>query len=220
MLDQFKSPRLRASSLKLIDQANQIIEQYQAEDLKLTLRQLYYQFVSRDWLANTVRNYKNLGHVISEGRLAGLIDWDAIEDRGRVPSIPYHAEDLESFVDSMRRMGSAYTLDPWEGQENYVELWVEKDALSGVLRPIAEKHSITLSVNRGYTSQTAMYNAAERFKEREDRNNVILYVGDFDPSGEDMVRDIEERLYLFGAIVYGIGFLRGLHAGYGLTKKP
>lgn len=197
----FRATRFTAASTLTIERANEVIEAYQAEGLRLTLRQLYYQFVSRDWLANTDKNYKALGRVISDARLAGLVDWNAIEDRGRVPSVPHHEVSMSSFLDSMRDMAQAYSLDPWQGQKKYVELWVEKDALSGVLRPIAEEFSIALSVNKGYSSQSAMYAAAERFIEFEPRDGVILYVGDFDPSGEDMVRDIRERLALFRADV-------------------
>lgn len=103
---------------------------------------------------------------------------------------------------------NTYRLPRWKGQDKYVELWVEKDAISGVLAPMASQYHVTLMVNRGYSSQSAMHEAAQRFiaKETEagretDRQGILLYIGDHDPSGEDMVRDIQDRLDMFGANV-------------------
>lgn len=203
MIEEFKTPNLKASSRKLIEQANEIITQYQVDGIQLTLRQLYYQFIARNWLANTFRNYKNLGYVVSEGRLAGLIDWSALDDLSRVPSIPSFSEDLDSFIENMRDMGRAFVLDPWADQDFYVELHVEKMALSSVLGPIAEQFGIGFSMNRGYSSQTAFYDASKRFIEARENGKecVCLYCGDHDPSGEDMMRDFADRMRMFGADV-------------------
>lgn len=184
----------------MIEKADAIVADYQAQGYRLTLRQLYYQFVSRDLLPNTERSYKNLGNAISEGRLAGLIDWDAIEDRVRVPDIPAQWGSVEALVNSAIR---AYRLPRWEGQENYCELWVEKDALAGVLAPLASEYHVVLMVNRGYSSQSAMFESAFRFRRAAEKHDKchLLYLGDLDPSGEDMVRDVRDRLAMFGADV-------------------
>lgn len=184
----------------LIAEANRIIEDYQGQGYRLTLRQLFYQMVSRNLLPNTERAYKNLGETISDGRLAGVIDWEAIEDRIRVPRRPPEFEDLADLAEAALR---SYRLPRWKGQAYYVELWVEKDALAGVLEPLALEAHVTMMVNRGYSSQSAMFEAGLRFRRaaREGRNCVLLYLGDHDPSGEDMVRDVQDRLNLFGADV-------------------
>jgi hypothetical protein len=96
---------------------------------------------------------------------------------------------------------SSYYLPRRENQPCYIELWVEKDALYGVIFPVAHGRHVTMMVNKGYSSQTAMYDAAQRFIENGDKKCVLLYLGDFDPSGEDMVRDIDTRLEMFGANV-------------------
>lgn len=203
MRECFQKTNFRPSSLTLITQANEIIEQYQADRIQLTLRQLYYQFVSRNWLANSDRNYKNLGNVLSEGRLSGLVDWSAIDDLGRVPSIPSWDENLTTFIEQMKQYATAYSLDRWRGQEFYVELHVEKQALSSVLRPIADQFGVGFSMNRGYSSQTAFYDASKRFIEAAEagKHCVCIYAGDLDPSGEDMVRDFRDRMAVFGADV-------------------
>lgn len=202
MKQRFKALDFSKESQTRIEQANQIITDYLAQGLTLTLRQLFYQFVSRGIIENTERSYKNLGSVISKGRLAGHIDWDAIEDRVRVPEKPPEFENLKQFVDGVI---SIYRLPRRRGQENYVEICVEKDALAGVLSPIARRHHITLMVNRGYSSSSAMYEAAVRIRQACRRNEsaraVLLYLGDLDPSGEDMVRDVADRLKTFGTEV-------------------
>lgn len=217
MREQFVEIRFSAASLTKIEQANTIIEEYQAQDLRLTLRQLYYQFVSRDLLPNTPKDYRNLGSLLNDARLAGRVDWDAIEDRGRQPRRASEWPNVQSLVDSALY---AYRLPRWEGQDHYAELWVEKDALAGVLEPLAHEFHVTLMVNRGYSSASAMYESARRFirackGDEEDagdrpsatyegeqvflaREPVLFYLGDHDPSGEDMVRDIRDRLERFG----------------------
>ena len=200
MKRRFIDQNFRADRLQTIATANEIIESYQAQGYRLTLRQLYYQFVSRDLIRNSERSYKALGNAISDGRLAGLIDWAAIEDRVRVPKTPGEWDNIEDLVESAV---AAYRLDRWDGQASYCELWVEKDALAGVLEPVATDYHVTLMVNRGYSSQSAMYVAANRFRQAKHARKAkyLFYLGDHDPSGEDMVRDVRDRLALFGAEV-------------------
>lgn len=197
MKEQFLQINFRAERLRLIEVCNRVIETYLQQGFKLTLRQLYYQLVTENIIPNEERAYKSVGKLVSDGRLAGLIDWDAIEDRARIPRIPQEFENLRDLVNVAL---SAYRLPRWQGQFEYVELWVEKDALSGVLAPLATQYHVSLMVNRGYSSQSAMYEAAQRFIEKGSenggRNGILLYLGDHDPSGEDMVRDIEDRLKL------------------------
>lgn len=204
MIEAFKTPKFKKASLKIIEQANEIIERYQADEIQLTLRQLYYQFVSHvEGFENSDRSYKNLGWLISEARLCGLIDWSAIDDLGRVPALPSWDTDLGTFLSQMRDMGSAYALDRWAGQDYYIELHVEKQAAQSVLKPVAETFGIGFSMNRGYSSQTAFYDAGKRFiaAAEDGKECICLYAGDHDPSGEDMVRDFEDRMQLFGAPV-------------------
>lgn len=199
MKETFRAKKFRPSDLTLIASCDATIEDFQSQDLRLTLRQLYYQLVTRNEIPNTPESYKALGKLVSDARLAGLLDWDAIEDRVRQPVVPSEWSSVSSLV---RSAVAAFRLPRWEGQEHYVELWVEKDALAGVLEPIADAHHVTLMVNRGYSSQSAMYAAAQRINEgigtSGDRDGHILYLGDHDPSGEDMVRDVQERLEMFG----------------------
>lgn len=191
-----------------IDQANEIIAEYQAQGFKLTLRQLYYQFVSRDLISNTVQSYKSLGDVVNDGRLAGLIDWDAIEDRTRNLRSSPHWSSPRSIV---RACADQFAVDLWDTQDNYVEVWIEKDALVGVIEGICIEFDVPHFACRGYTSQSEMWGAAQRLIERENRGKktTIIHLGDHDPSGIDMTRDIQDRLELFGstAVIHRIALV-------------
>ena len=177
-----------------LEQVKKIIEHYAAQDYRLTLRQLYYQLVSQAIIPNKVSEYAKLSKLLVNGRMAGEVDWDAIEDRLRVPKIPYW---FTGVADAINDTISQYLLNRMEGQDNYIEVWCEKDALSNVLYRVTKKYHIKLMINRGYSSCTAMHDAFERFDAQA--NIHVLYLGDHDPSGLDMVRDIEKRLEGFGA---------------------
>lgn len=201
MKEIFQDLKLRPDNMDRLTRINGIIEEFQGKGYRLTLRQLYYQLVSRDVIANTPEEYKKLGGLLVKGRMAGVVDWDAIEDRIRVPKIPYWVNDIEDALNDTIRQ---YRLDRMEGQDYYIEVWCEKDALSGIILRVTEKFHIRLMINRGYSSASAMYRAAKRFQSQIDTNNklpLILYLGDHDPSGLDMVRDIRERLEEFGIMV-------------------
>jgi len=177
----------------VVAQIVQIVEYYESLGYKLTLRQLHYQFVSRNWIINHDTAYKKLGKILDDCRYAGLIDWSSIEDRGRVPKLPYWVHDIP---DALSDAVSSYRLNRQKGQENHVEVWTEKDALSGIMSRSTSKYHVRLVVNKGYTSSSAIYAAYQRFLEVLDsgRSVTILYFGDHDPSGLDMIRDIRERL--------------------------
>jgi hypothetical protein len=198
----------RTDTKTRIDQANEIIAEYQAQGFKLTLRQLYYQFVSRDLISNTVQSYKSLGDVVNDGRLAGLIDWDAIEDRTRNLRSSPHWSSPRSIV---RACADHFAVDLWDTQDNYVEVWIEKDALVGVIEGICIEFDVPHFACRGYTSQSEMWGAAQRLIERENRGKktTIIHLGDHDPSGIDMTRDIQDRLELFGstAVIHRIALV-------------
>lgn len=193
---EYLQKSFRSDSLKLIDKINAIIEEYELQGFSLTLRQVYYQMVARAIIQNNERSYKNLGNLISDARLAGLIDWTAIEDRTRNLRGNSHWSSPDSIINSAAR---SYHLDHWEGQEYYVEVWVEKDALVGIVGQICSRLDVNYFSCRGYVSQSEMWGAACRLKRRQDdgQHIVLLHLGDHDPSGKDMSRDIVERMQTF-----------------------
>lgn len=197
---QYKDIRFRQSSLDLIRLVNEVINDYKAQGYELTLRQVYYQLVARGYIPNNERSYKNIGNLINDGRLAGLIDWYAITDRTRNLRGNSHWDTPSKVIASAKY---SYLLDKWEGQPNYVEVWVEKDALVDVVGQACRPLDVPYFSCRGYTSQSEMWMAAQRFRRQDFREQrIIIHLGDHDPSGIDMTRDIQERLDMFGADVY------------------
>lgn len=189
----------RSGTLELIDTANRIISQYQAQGYSLTLRQLYYQLVSRNILANKQKEYKRLGSIINDARLAGLIDWYAIEDRTRNLRGNSHWSSPKSIVDAAVRR---YAINKWENQSWRPEVWIEKDALVGVIERICRRLDIDYFSCRGYTSASEMWKAAQRLRGYADADQIpiVFHLGDHDPSGIDMTRDIEERLCMLAGL--------------------
>lgn len=179
---------------KLIVKINEIIGEYQG---RVSVRQLYYRLVAADLINNNQTEYDRIQALITDARYAGLIDWSSVEDRNRAPTRP---EEWPNARAALSEIVANFRLDRWETQSYYVEIWVEKAALEGVLWPIALDYHVTLMVNRGYSSASAMKESADRIRARcfGGKRAVILYVGDHDPSGLDMLRDIPARLLEFG----------------------
>lgn len=197
---QYKEIKFRQNSLDLINLVNQVVDEYKAQGYELTLRQAYYQLVARGYIPNNERSYKNIGNLINDGRLAGLIDWYSITDRTRYLRGHSHWDEPADVIASAKY---SYNLDKWKGQPNYVEVWVEKDALVDIVGQACDPIDTPYFSCRGYTSQSEMWGAAQRFIRQGYREQrIIIHLGDHDPSGIDMTRDIQERLNMFGADVY------------------
>lgn len=196
---KYQDFKFKAATLARIDQANTIIAEYQAQGYDLTLRQLFYQFVSRDLLPNNDREYSKLGDVIANARMAGLIDWEAIVDRTRFIRENSHWFGPDAIVRTCSRQ---FQVDKWADQPTYIEVFVEKDALIGVLERVCKENDVPYLACRGYASASEIWRAGhERLlpKMQADKQVTILYLGDHDPSGIDMTRDIRERLNVFTA---------------------
>lgn len=179
-----------------IDKANAIIEEYKAQGYELTLRQIYYQFVSRDFIPNNQREYKNLGEILNDARNAGLVDWDAMVDRTRnLKSLAHWTQP----GDIIQACADQFRLDHWQGQTYRPEVWIEKDALVGVIERVCEENDVPFFSCRGYTSQSELWGAAMRLKRHAERGQtpIVFHFGDHDPSGVDMSRDITDRLALY-----------------------
>ncbi len=197
---KYKEIAFRQKSLDLINLINGVISEYSKQGYELTLRQTYYQLVARGYIENNERSYKNIGNLINDGRLAGLIDWNSITDRTRNLRRNSHWDRPQDVIYSAKY---SYLLDKWEGQPNYVEVWVEKDALVDIVGQACEPIDTPYFSCRGYTSQSEMWTAAQRFIRQKNREGrFIIHLGDHDPSGIDMTRDIQERLNMFGANVH------------------
>ena len=151
MKEKFREIKLSKKNLEKLNKINSIIQEYEADGYRMTLRQLYYQLVSRDIIPNEQKEYAKISTLLKEGRMAGIVDWHAIEDRLRVPYLPYWYISPKEAIDDV---AETYRLNRQWRQKIHVEVWVEKDALSGVLKRITSKYHVNLLVNRGYGSVT------------------------------------------------------------------
>ena len=183
-----------------LDKIVKITEEYIKMGQRLSVRQLYYQLVAHNVIPNSISSYNSAKELIKNGRRTGDIDWDCIVDRGRVPVMPHQYASVSEF---MSKTVGSYRRNRWEGQPHYVEVMVEKDALTGVLEPIANEYHVLLLANKGYSSTSAMHTAAERISQEHESGKTchILYMGDHDPSGVNMVRDIKKRMSEFKCTV-------------------
>lgn len=197
MKQQYEHFKFRRSSLALIETMNKIIADYTQQGFTLTVRQLYYQLVTRNIIANDQKNYKSMASIANDARLAGLMDWNAIEDRTREFSGRNH---WDSGADLLNACANQYHMDMWEGQDVRPIIIVEKEALQGVFERVCHQYDTSLLCARGYPSVSVLRNyvkytmipaidAGQRFK--------FLHFGDHDPSGIDMTRDLTERFTLF-----------------------
>jgi hypothetical protein len=168
---------------KLIKMAAEILRQYHP----MTVRQVYYQLVSRQVIENSRSAHQSVSKALVAARREGLIPWAHIEDRLRRPRCAPMWSGLPDFAVTA---AGWYRRDVWETQPARIEVWLEKDALSGIFEDELDGYGVTLNVGRGFDGWDSIHNAASRLGD----GDAILYFGDFDPSGEDMVRSLRERL--------------------------
>lgn len=191
---RYKELRFQKDARDLIDRANAIIDQYSAQGYSLTLRQLYYRLVATDVnYENTIQQYKKLSSTMSRARYAGLTSWTAISDNHRNFNNIFIENELTAAVEDLARF---YAPDRWQDQEDYIEVWVEKDALTDVISKPCKRWGVSYMACKGYMSSTQAWQAALRFGKaaQEGKNCYLLHLGDHDPSGIDMTRDNGARL--------------------------
>jgi len=221
-MEEFFEPiALGDDALRIVTDVRRILSSYRTQGYRLTLRQTYYQMVAHDlfpdsrkwrnvggdkWVRdpngtkNATPNYKWLGGIMTDARLCGMVDWDMIEDRGRECVENGHWDSPASIV---RACSEQFRFDTWADQPWYVEVMVEKEAMEGIIGPVCRQLDIPFTANKGYSSCSAMREAGQRIMNALDngRDICIIYLGDHDPSGVDMSRDVEDRLKLFSRYV-------------------
>lgn len=187
----------------IIEQSIDILSNY--EPGVLTIRGLHYQLVSRG-MTNDIQHYKRVVAATGVARWNGSIAFDAFSDRDRSLATDTEADPsvLEDKIDQAKeQVGlwiSSYRLNRWENQPYYPEVFIEKKALEGVFYKPCWRQGVALGACKGYPSLTFLHDATLRFKEAEKRGQqpIILYFGDYDPSGEDIPRALKENIVNLG----------------------
>jgi hypothetical protein len=187
----------------------------------MTVRQLFYQLVSRKVIDKTEAEYKQtVVRLLSNMRRAGQIPFSWIADGTRWQRKPNTHRNLSSALDEMHRY---YRRQLWAEQPNYVEIWLEKDALSGVLYDVTSEYDVPLMVTRGYPSLSFLSNAAEQIAEIG-KPTHLFYFGDFDPSGVDIPKKVERDLREFSGdadIAFEVVAVKPWQIdAYGLQTRP
>lgn len=200
MKQPYITKRFNRSSLDVIAKAEEICDTYAAQGLDLTIRQLYYQFVARDLIRNNLNEYKRIVQIMNDARMAGLIDWSHIVDRTRFLRGNGH---WDNPADILKSAAYGFMRDRWALQPERVEVWIEKDALVGVIQNPCSTWDVPYFACRGYSSVSELRRAGQRLAryERQGKHTTVIHLGDHDPSGIDMTRDIEDRLRVFGSSV-------------------
>lgn len=197
---EYVSKKFQAKSQERIDQIIEIVREFEDDGYDLTSRQIYYQLVARGFVENSQASYKRVASLIADSRMAGLLDWYSIVDRTRHIRGLNHWESPHSII---RGAARSYREQKWSDQPVRLEVFIEKDALIGVIEGVCNELDVDYFSCRGYSSASEMWRAAQRFIAYNDNGQrvVIVHLGDHDPSGIDMTRDIRDRLAVFGADV-------------------
>jgi len=190
----------------ITDNAIEIVGRYNPGEL--TLRALHYQLVGLG-MTNSMQHYKRVVSAMEVARWEGLVDFEAFSDLDRTMVGDTHADTtnlddkIEEAKGQVRAWAQIYNKNRWENQPIYAEVFIEKKALQAVFQNTCFDNHIALGAVKGYPSLTFLYEAAQRFKkrEREGKECVILYFGDYDPSGEDIPRSIGDNLTRMGVTV-------------------
>lgn len=207
---------MQKQSLELLTQVQEIIDSY---DFALTLRQIYYQLVAKQIIPNEQRYYKKLSRICVAGRDEGILPEEGFADRLRAVDKLSSWSDLNEFMQSVKK---SYRKDKWQNQDDYVEIWTEKDALRSVLTEITYQYDVALMVARGQLSRTEVYRTAERYKDQNNKECFLYYCGDFDPSGLSIYNSIRKRLEDFGVSINfeRIALTQGQIEEYQLPSDP
>ena len=204
MREAFTESNFRQDTLEMIEGCNQIIGWFQDQNLTPTLRQLYYQFVSRGMIENTMKSYNKLKDVVTKGRMTGMIDWDGIEDRTRELKT-WLIEENEGAV--VRALPDAYAVDMWENQERFIVVLVEKEALGTIVQKACQKYRVPYLSCKGYLSASVAYKTGQLLATERYRHHLpplVIHLGDHDPSGIDMTRDNDDRLNLLSGVAVDV----------------
>jgi len=173
-------------TLRIIQAASELLDPEQP----MTLRHLYYLLVSSGDLHNSQKDYDNLIRVTGQARKRGELPFDGLIDNMRGHIKPSSWSGLSDFT---QETAETYRKNLWANQKDYIEIWCEKDAISGVIGDVTWEYDVHLRPTRGYPSLTFLYGVADELT-KIGKPIHIYYLGDHDPSGLDIERSCRQEL--------------------------
>lgn len=171
-----------------------IKQEFDEQQPPMTVRQMFYRMVVAGFVTKDLSGYRRVQQQLLKMRRRAAIPHGWITDNTRWVRKP---RTYESLIDALMHMQEYYRRALWSRQSEYIEIWLEKEALAGVVNAVTQHYDVPLFVARGYSSETFIFEAAENMK-GVDKPIHVYHFGDYDPSGRDMSRDIQERLRSFG----------------------
>jgi hypothetical protein len=205
--------------LVIDEQVIPALDWFAEQGITPTLRTLFYRLVSLQVIPNTTSFYKRLSNRLVKERKEGSIPWDAIADEGRLVLCNFDdayespEQYIQRGINHLKNANFRYKVPRWHNQKHYVEIWIEKQALADTFESFLKNRQVRIAVNKGYAGWTFLSENADRLMQirlnHPDKQIHILYFGDFDPSGEDMDRHLEDALsYFLGIDGHFIDFER------------
>jgi hypothetical protein len=189
-------PRERATQYDILKRKEFLLA-YARAHAPVTVRGLYYQaeVAGVPGITKEENSYGKIQRLVLELRRNGEMPYTNIADMTRWMRKPSSHDSIKDAMESAARL---YRRNLWRDADTYVEIWCEKDALAGVIYPVTSEYDVPLMVTRGDSSETFAYTAIEA---REDtvEDFYVYYLGDFDRSGQDAAKSLEEKLTRFAA---------------------
>jgi hypothetical protein len=186
--------RQRATKAEMEERAEFLID-YASEHGPVTVRGLYYQaeVAALPGISKDDKDYDKVQRQVLKLRREGQLDYSDIADATRWMRKPTSHDSVE---EALRDTARFYRKALWADADCYVEIWIEKDALAGVIYPVTSLYDVPLMVTRGFSSETFAYEAVAA--RREDRRTYhVYYFGDFDRAGQDAGKSLHEKLKRF-----------------------
>ena len=188
----------------------------------LTVRQIFYQRVGKGWIANTASRYSDTGDIIKHGRYDGYIPEEDIEDKTRAKYDLSGWSDHETYLDALFEQGlKNYHRDLLQTQPKYLEIWIEKNALSSIFINVAQRYTIPVHVTQN-NSTSNLYKYKNRLQRHTNQQPVILFFSDFDPQGDNMLdaahKTLETKIGVQGVEYKQIALRNGDIERYGLFQ--
>lgn len=187
--------RSRRSNDQIASVKDALVEIVEAQ-APATVRQVYYRAVSAGIIDKTEQAYKSVCRMLTDLRRSRRIPYSSIADNTRWMRKP---DSYGGIDELLRDTASLYRRDLWRSKDDYVEVWLEKDALSGVLYPVTAEFDVPLMISRGFASLSFLHGAGEtiEYNAQAGKRVTIFYLGDHDPSGVVIPQKIESTLREF-----------------------